>query len=86
MTTKPTVLMADDDPIIIERATRLLRDIGFNVISHDDGLGLSSIILRNRPEIVLVDVMMPRLAGDLIVTLIKENNLFEDLDIIFILY
>ena len=80
------VLIADDDPIVIERTGGLLRELGCDVISHYDGLGLSALILRERPDVVLVDVMMPRLSGDQILRLIKDNNLFEELDIVYILY
>ena len=81
-----TVLVADDDPIVVERIREVIGELGYRVISHDDGLGLSAVILRERPDVVLVDVMMPRLSGDQIVSLIKENNLFEDLNIIYILF
>lgn len=86
MAENKTVLVADDDPIVVERIREVLGELGCRVIGHDDGLGLSAVILRERPDVVLVDVMMPRLSGDQIVTLIKENNLFEDLKLTFIFF
>ena len=64
----------------------LLKESGYQVVTHDGGRGLSSLIFKERPDVVLVDVMMPRLSGDQVVELIKEHHLFEDLDIIYIFY
>ncbi len=44
------------------------------------------MIFKERPNVVLVDVMMPHLSGDQVVTLIRENNLFEDMNIVYVFF
>jgi CheY-like chemotaxis protein len=60
---RPTVLVVDDDPALLDSLKLLLEVDGFAVTTAENGVrGLQAF--RNRgPDIVLIDVMMPKLDG-----------------------
>ncbi len=59
----PTVLIADDEPAIVDLLADFLEDQGFNVERADDGAIALRIIRQTHPDLVIADVMMPHLDG-----------------------
>jgi DNA-binding response OmpR family regulator len=57
------VLAVDDDPIILRLLQLNLELEGFEVLTAGDGIAGLEVIRRERPEVVLLDVMMPNLDG-----------------------
>jgi DNA-binding response OmpR family regulator len=57
------VLAVDDDPIILRLLQLNLELEGFEVLTAGDGLTGLEAIRRDRPQVVLLDVMMPNLDG-----------------------
>lgn len=57
------ILIVDDDPALREVLVELLTDEGYAVRTAVDGIEALELIERERPELVLSDVMMPRLDG-----------------------
>lgn len=80
------VMIIDDDPIVLEITSDWLRTAGYDVITHDNAMGSSRIVLRERPQYVLVDVMMPGMSGDELVKMLTEHVIVNDPDIKFFLY
>lgn len=68
-----TFLVVDDDPVALEVARERLESIGFDVSTRDQALGTSSYILQNRPDFVLLDVMMPALTGGELAQVLKRR-------------
>jgi CheY-like chemotaxis protein len=60
---QPLILIADDEPIITETLAAILSDEGYEVASARDGSSAVQEAIRLRPDIVLLDVAMPRLNG-----------------------
>jgi CheY-like chemotaxis protein len=60
---QPLILIADDEPIITETLAAILSDEGYEVASARDGMSAVQEAIRLRPDIVLLDVAMPRLNG-----------------------
>jgi CheY-like chemotaxis protein len=60
---RPLVLVADDEQIIAETLIAILSEEGFDVASANDGLAALEEAARLCPDIVLLDVAMPRLNG-----------------------
>jgi CheY-like chemotaxis protein len=57
------VVVIDDDKVTIEILTAILKASGFQVFSEDDGVsGLESVI-REKPDLVITDLLIPRLDG-----------------------
>ncbi len=59
----PTVLVVDDEPPILELVRFTLEDDTLRVLEAGDGVSALEIARRERPELILLDVQMPRLGG-----------------------
>lgn len=70
----PTVLIADDEPAIVDLLADFLEDQGFQVERALDGASALRMIRRARPNLVIADVMMPRLDGYELVDEIEEDG------------
>lgn len=57
------VLLADDDPDITEIIRFSLRRQGYSVLTASNGQDALDLALRDRPDVVILDVMMPRIDG-----------------------
>lgn len=68
------ILVVDDDPIVLAVAQAILEGLDYSVITHDRGFGATSIVYRERPHVVLMDVMMPGLGGDQLVGPIQQRQ------------
>jgi len=60
----PTILIVDDDPLILRALSRVLKSGGYEVVTHDSGFGLSGVVRKSHPDLLLLDVNMPGLSGD----------------------
>jgi len=58
-----TVLVAEDEPHILESLTFLLKRAGYEVESVRDGAAAVEAAVAGRPDLVILDVMMPSLDG-----------------------
>ncbi len=63
MTTQPVVLVVEDEPSFVEALTIGLTREGFRVVSVGDGFEAVQQFDEVQPDIVLLDVMLPRLSG-----------------------
>lgn len=59
----PTVLIVDDEPAIVDLLSQLLEDEGYRVVSAVDGQAAWEAARELRPDLVIADVMMPRMDG-----------------------
>lgn len=64
-----TILLIDDEKIILDLTSIILRNRGYNVLTATDALTGLEIIEKRRPELVLLDYMMPGVDG---LTALKE--------------
>jgi len=71
------VLVIDDSKTIRRSAENLLTKEGYSVITATDGFDALAKIADSRPEIIFVDIMMPRLDGYQTCALIKNNSEFK---------
>jgi twitching motility two-component system response regulator PilG len=71
------VLVIDDSKTIRRSAENLLAREGCDVITATDGFDALAKIAESRPEIIFVDIMMPRLDGYQTCALIKNNSEFK---------
>ncbi|MEM9071015.1 MAG: response regulator [Myxococcota bacterium] len=67
------VLIVDDDPMSIKILETALKGRGYDVMTRTEAIGTSTVILRERPHVVVMDVDMPALNGDRIVSMIRTK-------------
>jgi len=77
-------MVIDDSKTIRRTAENLLSKAGCNVITASDGFEALSVIADNRPDIIFVDIMMPRLDGYQTCALIKNNKEFKKTPVIML--
>lgn len=78
------VLVIDDSKTIRRTAETLLKKEGCEVLTAVDGFDALSKIADHRPDIVFVDIMMPRLDGYQTCALIKHNKLFKKTPVVML--
>ena len=69
---KTTILTADDDHQILRLVTRNLQFEGYEVIGVSDGQAALEQIEAHSPDLVLLDVMMPRMDGFTVTQQVRE--------------
>ncbi len=84
MDTGIKVLVIDDSNTIRRSAEAFLRQAGFNVVLADDGFDALSKISDHHPQVIFVDIMMPRLDGYQTCALIKQNPTFKTTPVIML--
>lgn len=83
-TPKPRVIIVDDDRDTREMLTLALELEGFEVGQAANGLRLISAMHVDRPDVILLDVMMSWIDGFELCRAIKKNPTFADIPVIFI--
>ena len=78
------VMVVDDSRTIRRTAETLLEREGFTVITADDGFEALSRIVEAEPDIVFLDIMMPRLDGYQTCSVIKSNGRFRATPVIML--
>jgi len=84
MTSSPTIMIVDDSKTIRRTAETLLQREGFSVVTAEDGFEALAKIAALKPDIIFVDIMMPRLDGYQTCALIKNNPEFKNTPVIML--
>lgn len=77
-------MIIDDSKTIRRTAETLLKKVGCEVITATDGFDALAKIADHRPDIIFVDIMMPRLDGYQTCALIKHNQAFKKTPVIML--
>ena len=78
------VMVIDDSKTIRRTAETLLKKAGCEVITATDGFEALSKITDQNPDVIFVDIMMPRLDGYQTCALIKNNHLYKNTPVILL--
>lgn len=78
------IMVIDDSKTIRRTAETLLKKVGCEVITATDGFDALAKIADSQPDIIFVDIMMPRLDGYQTCALIKNNASFRKTPVIML--
>jgi DNA-binding response OmpR family regulator len=78
------VLIVDDDPDLVETVAMMLESKGFEVGKAYDGIEGEEAIKKRRPDVLVLDVMMPRKNGYQLCKELKSNKWTSDIPIILL--
>jgi len=78
------VLVVDDSATIRRSAETMLSNAGYNVVTAENGFEALSKITRHHPNLIFVDIMMPRLDGYQTCAIIKNNNEFRQTPVVML--
>jgi len=81
---KKYILIVDDDPDLVETVAMLLESKGYEVGKAYDGIEGEEAIKKRRPDVLVLDVMMPRKDGYKLCKEIKSNKWTQDIPVILL--
>ena len=71
---RKTILVVDDSPVVLELTGAALEGAGYKVVLRSRGEGTVAAVLQERPDLILLDVNMPRLSGDTIAVILAKTD------------
>ncbi|TQV89025.1 Hpt domain-containing protein [Aliikangiella coralliicola] len=80
----PVVMVVDDSITVRKVTTRLLERHDFEVITAKDGVDALTVLGDQKPDVMLLDIEMPRMDGFELATIIRHDDALKDLPIIMI--
>ena len=81
---KPTVLVVDDNQQNLELLQAYLEEVDCRTISAHDGLEALEIVGRDSPDLILLDVMMPKMSGFEVCKRIKNDPKTAEIPVIMV--
>ncbi len=84
MSDKKKILLADDEEDVKTIVEVFLQSKGFDVVTAFDGLSALDLVRTERPDLILLDVMMPVVNGFEVCTRLKSDPATRDIPIIML--
>ena len=81
---KTTILVVDDSVTVRKVTSRFLERQGFNVVLAKDGIDALEILQETTPDLMLLDIEMPRMDGFEVASQVRHNRRLQELPIIMI--
>jgi DNA-binding response OmpR family regulator len=78
------ILIVDDDPDLVETVSMMLEAKGYEVGKAYDGIEGEDAIKKRRPDVLILDVMMPRKNGYQLCKELKSNKWTNEIPIILL--
>lgn len=78
------ILLVDDDPLLVRMYQRKLENDGYTVATADDGDVALTQVNTFRPDLILLDIMMPRVNGLQVLSKLKENKETSNIPVILL--
>ena len=82
MATRKRILLVDDEPLTLQMLTDILRASGFETLTAHDGAEGLARARAERPDLLILDVMMPKLDGFKVARLLKSDRNYRHIPII----
>ena len=80
----PTVLVVDDDPAIRTMVRRMLAPVPCTVAEASDGVEALAHVQRESPDLIPLDIVMPRLDGWAVLRALQEEGLTRHIPVVLI--
>lgn len=76
------VLVAEDEPFIVECLDFLLKRSGFQMIAVSDGLAVFPALAKEKPDLLILDVMLPEMNGFDVLRRIRQDPVTATLPVL----
>jgi DNA-binding response OmpR family regulator len=76
------ILVVDDEPDMLDLTTIRLKKIGYEIIEAVDAEEAMDIIEKTLPDLILLDLLLPKMQGDEFCKKLKSDNKFKNIPII----
>jgi twitching motility two-component system response regulator PilG len=84
MVNEPVVLVVDDSPTVRKIVQLTLQREHIRVVTAGDGLSALAAVSDEEPDLILLDIMLPRMDGYNICQVIRKNMAYRDMPIIML--
>jgi DNA-binding response OmpR family regulator len=78
------ILIVEDEEILLTALSEELKGQGFNVLGAHDGVEGVEMAIAEKPDLILLDLVMPRLDGIGALTQMKENAEIKDIPVVIL--
>jgi CheY-like chemotaxis protein len=76
------IVICDDSEIVLEFAQMALEEAGFVAVTTSNPLSLAHLIRREMPDLLVLDVNMPSIAGDMVAQIIGARGVTQKLTVV----
>lgn len=81
---EPVVLVVDDSPTVRAVVQRMLKREHLQVVTAADGLSALAVVGDASPDLILLDIMLPRMDGYQVCHLLRQHGEFRDTPILML--
>ncbi|MBW2480007.1 MAG: response regulator [Deltaproteobacteria bacterium] len=78
------ILIVDDEPSIVVPIQFLMEQQGYDVLVAENGEDALDAIYKYKPDLILLDIMLPRIDGYEVCEIVRLNPEYRDIKIIFL--
>jgi len=78
------ILLVEDDPFLIDIYSTKLKDSGFKVVVVREGDGVLSKIEEEKPDLLVLDIVLPHMDGWEVLSRVKAAEEFKDLKVVIL--
>jgi len=81
---KPRILVVDDEPLIVKLLAQHLQEEGFDVLTAIDGREGLMKARAEAPDLILLDLILPKLNGYEVCTMLKQDTRYQRIPIVML--
>lgn len=78
------ILLVDDEPLVIKALSKRLLSEGFDLYHAADGQEAMTKVDQIKPDLILLDIIMPKLDGISVLKKLKENSATQNIPVIIL--
>jgi two-component system alkaline phosphatase synthesis response regulator PhoP len=78
------VLICDDEPNIVESVSYVVKSSGYDCVIAENGAAALELAKTERPDLMILDVRMPKLSGNQVCEMLKDDADTRDIHIIML--
>ena len=82
--TKPKLLIVDDEPDAVLILAKTLLARGYKVITAESGLQAINLAKMEKPDLILLDILMPGMDGTQVAAVLQEDPTTQNIPVIFL--
>ena len=79
---KKKILVAEDDPSAAALLTEFLKMQGYDTIWAKDGAEVIGLVEKNMPDLIFLDILMPKLPGTQVLLMLKARPKIKDIPVL----
>lgn len=76
------IMIVEDDPTLRDIYTTRFRAESYDVVSASDGEAALTVAVKERPDLILLDIMMPKISGFDVLDILRDTDETKDTKII----